>query len=199
MFPGVLAVPSNVEQLEKLVPLVCERVCRFQAGIARRAERNYFEAFQIFGKFTNIYFPKLVAITCRVILGFQLQELNDVCNCICEECYNFVNKLERFKDRCLQTSKMLVELCATSTEDDELLESDVQDLRFRFLSDSILTAVDEDPEEKSLVSGLGQTSAPDACEGMVTFDQVDTNDLVEPELVELKIEKISPGKRKSKS
>lgn len=111
-----------------------------------------------------------------------------------------MNKLERFKERCLQTSKMLVELCATSTEDDELLESDVQDLRFRFLSDSILAAVDEDPEEKSLVSGLGQTSAPDLCVGTVSFDQgEDTNDLMEPELVELKIEKISPGKRKSKS
>lgn len=92
-----------------------------------------------------------------------------------------------------------MELCAASTEDDELLESDVQDLRFRFLSDSILTAVDEAPEEKSFVSGLTQVTAPDACMGTVTFDQgVDTRDLVEPELVELKIEKISPGKRKSK-
>ncbi|XP_065086208.1 zinc finger protein 718-like [Ochlerotatus camptorhynchus] len=131
---------------------------------------------------------------------FSLHELSDVCICICEECYIFVNKLERFKERCLQTSKMLVELCAISTEDDELLESDVQDLRFRFMSDSILTAVDEAPEEKSLVSGLVPTAAPDVCVGATTFDQgVHTSDLVEPELVELKIEKIPTGKRKKQA
>ncbi|XP_058450250.1 zinc finger protein weckle-like isoform X2 [Malaya genurostris] len=125
---------------------------------------------------------------------FSLQEMADVCNCICEECYNFVNKLERFKERCSQTSRMLAELCGTN--DEELLESDVQDLRFRFLSDSIVVLEDE-KFEKGLIKMIPSTSEL-GYGNATTFDQgVDTSDLIEQELVGLKIEKVSTDCDKS--
>uniref|UniRef100_A0A1Q3F183 Putative c2h2-type zn-finger protein n=1 Tax=Culex tarsalis TaxID=7177 RepID=A0A1Q3F183_CULTA len=142
---------------------------------------------------------------------FSLQELADVCNCICEECYNFVNKLERFKERCLQTSKMLLEFCASSASDDaELLDSDIQDLRFRFLSDSILAAVEEADSQD--VKGFTVTNVMEGEEeGVnergpeveVSSEQeeggVDTGDLTEPEMVQLKIEKVSNRKKRKSS
>ncbi|XP_055638204.1 zinc finger protein weckle-like isoform X2 [Toxorhynchites rutilus septentrionalis] len=106
---------------------------------------------------------------------FSLQHLNEVCNCICEECYGFVNKLDRFKERCMQTSKMLLELCATS--DDELLDSDIQDLRFRFLSDSLFAAAgSEDNQDKKYVAPVLDP---------LIEQEMDTNDLVG-----LKIERV---------
>ncbi|XP_039450104.1 zinc finger protein weckle-like [Culex pipiens pallens] len=137
---------------------------------------------------------------------FSLQELADVCNCICEECYNFVNKLERFKERCLQTSKMLLEFCASSASDDaELLDSDIQDLRFRFLSDSILAAVEEADSQD--VKGFTVSSVVEgAVDGVqassLASDQeggVDAGELTEPELVQLKIEKVANRKKRKSS
>lgn len=140
---------------------------------------------------------------------FSLQELANVCNCICEECYNFINKLERFKERCLQTSKMLLEFCASSNSDDaELLDSDIQDLRFRFLSDSILAAVEEADSQD--VKGFTVTNVMEGGDGeerdLVVAggsDQdgggVDTGELTESELVQLKIEKVSNRKKRKSS
>lgn len=136
---------------------------------------------------------------------FSLQELSNVCNCICEECYNFINKLERFKERCLQTSKMLSEFCASSSADDaELLDSDIQDLRFRFLSDSILAAVEEADSQD--VKGFAAINVMDEEEvderGLGASDEedeMDTSDLTEPELVQLKIEKVSNRKKRKSS
>ncbi|XP_001663336.2 zinc finger and BTB domain-containing protein 17 [Aedes aegypti] len=131
---------------------------------------------------------------------FSLQELNDVCNCICEECYNFINKLDRFKERCLQTNKMLVELCATCTEDDELMDSDVQDLRFRFLSDSILTTAEVEQGEKPQVPGMFHAVQEQASAAIPALEQeVDTNVLVGQNLVELRIEKMTSSKRKKRA
>ncbi|XP_058814570.1 zinc finger protein weckle-like [Topomyia yanbarensis] len=119
--------------------------------------------------------------------NFSLQEIVDVSNCICEECYNFVNKLERFKERCSQTNKMLAELCGANGE--ELLESDLQDLRFRFLSDSIVL-LDDEKDEKNFIQTVASSDMGSMNAG--TLDQgVDTSDLVEQELVGLKIEKMS--------
>ncbi|KAL1396582.1 hypothetical protein pipiens_010426 [Culex pipiens pipiens] len=138
---------------------------------------------------------------------FSLQELADVCNCICEECYNFVNKLERFKERCLQTSKMLLEFCASSASDDaELLDSDIQDLRFRFLSDSILAAVEEadsqDVKGFTVSSVVEGERAADGTQASCLADQeggVDAGELTEPELVQLKIEKVANRKKRKSS
>ncbi|XP_062547256.1 zinc finger protein 572-like [Armigeres subalbatus] len=128
---------------------------------------------------------------------FSLQELNDVCNCICEECYNFINKLDVFKERCLKTSKLLVELCATCIDDEELLESDIQDLRFRYLSDSILTDVDVEHEEKPL---LHDTAHFIQEEPSTNSEQADNkNDLLGQNLVQLKIEKIPIKQKRSAS
>lgn len=128
-----------------------------------------------------------------------------MCNCICEECYNFVNKLERFKERCLQTSKMLSEFCASSASDDaELLDSDIQDLRFRFLSDSILAAVEEadsqDVKGFTVSSAVEGEAAVDGTQAScLASDQeggVDVGELTEPELVQLKIEKVANTKKR---
>lgn len=90
---------------------------------------------------------------------------------------------------------MLVELCATCTEADELMEGDVQDLRFRFLSDSILTTAEVEQGEKPQVHAV-QEQASEAAP--VLEQEVDTNVLVGQNLVELRIEKMTPSKRKSK-
>lgn len=123
--------------------------------------------------------------------NLTLHEIGDVCNSICEDCYNFVNKLDRFKERCVQTSKLLAELCAAN--DENLNDSDVQDLRFRFLSDSIVILPEDDKAGvRSNASGC-LLSAP------TSLDQgVDTSDLGEQELIELKIEMTSSHKAKAK-
>lgn len=139
---------------------------------------------------------------------FSLQELANVCNCICEDCYNFVNKLDRFKERCLQTSKMLLEFCASSSSDDaELLDNDIQDLRFRFLSDSILAAVEEADSQD--VKGFTVTNVMEgervddrcltAASGSDQEASVETGDLTEQELVQLKIQKVSNRKKRKSS
>ncbi|XP_062551829.1 zinc finger protein 558-like [Armigeres subalbatus] len=74
---------------------------------------------------------------------FTIQDLDKVSSCICEGCYNFINKLDDFEVRCFQTSKMLFELCVASTTCDNLLESFIQDSRSRFLSQPFVASKDD--------------------------------------------------------
>lgn len=59
----------------------------------------------------------------------------DLCGCICEDCYHFVNQIDRFKKRYEQTSNMLLELAAISNY--ELHDNELQDVRCRFLDDPL--------------------------------------------------------------
>ncbi|XP_062551828.1 zinc finger protein 486-like isoform X2 [Armigeres subalbatus] len=76
----------------------------------------------------------------------SIQDHDEVCSRICEGCYNFINKLDYFEERCLQTSKMLVQMYEASINSDELIESYIQDLRLRFLSDPLVPFVDSDTD-----------------------------------------------------
>ncbi|XP_055541196.1 zinc finger protein 493-like isoform X2 [Wyeomyia smithii] len=124
---------------------------------------------------------------------FTLQEIGDVCHGICEECYNFVNKLDHFRERCLQTSKLLTELHAAN--DENLTESDVQDYRFRFLSDSIVS-----PEKEINGKNSIRTNPTESSVAASTSHQIaHVTKVEEQELVELEIEEISSHKIKDEA
>ncbi|XP_058814571.1 putative zinc finger protein 735 [Topomyia yanbarensis] len=75
-------------------------------------------------------------------LNFSLQEITNSDSWICKACYDFVHRLDSFKERYQQTHKMLVELY--SLNEDELLETKLQEIRFRLLDDPTITPVKEE-------------------------------------------------------
>ncbi|XP_053695931.1 zinc finger protein weckle-like [Sabethes cyaneus] len=127
--------------------------------------------------------------------NFALQEIADICNSICEECYNFVNKLDRFKERCSQTSKLLTELCAANDED--LRDGDIQDLRFRFLSDSIVVVPDDETDDKDGIQT--DTSEPNLETSKLLEQGLHTSDLGVQGLIGLEIVQTASSEMKSQS
>ncbi|XP_055599588.1 zinc finger protein weckle-like [Uranotaenia lowii] len=121
-----------------------------------------------------------------------LQELPAINNCICEDCYNFVNKLENFRESLLQSGRLLQELSLCEHNNQQLLNSDILDLRFRFLSDSLIAVGSELPEPNESYAPaenfLHEISS-DQEDQDILENEADTPE--PPQFVELTIEKVT--------